>query len=182
MSKRIFKSDLSISGISNIISQLHDYEDEIIVKANMVVRQLAEMGIKVAEYSVYNEFRPFIDFVYKPDFMTETEVEGNLIGKDNTLIQRVWYGRKGQMAGVAYISPVMMSEFGAGPYAQQGHRGSFPGQKHAFEPKWFWRDEAGMLHSSEEDYTMVATQPMYHAFIEMMQKADKVVRQVFGVE
>lgn len=180
MSKRNFKSNLSISGINNIVSQLTDYEDEILVKAEMMVRQLADMGIRVAEYSVYNEFRPFIDFVYKPDHTTDTEVEGNLIGKDNRLIQRVWYGRKGQMVGTAYISPVMMSEFGAGPYAQEGHRGTFPGQKHAFESKWFWRDDAGELHSSEEDYTMIATQPMYHALVEMMQRVDEVARMVFG--
>ena len=180
MSKRIFKSDLSTDGITNIISQLYDYEDEIIVKAEMMVRLLADMGIRVAEYTVHEEFRPFIDFVYKPDIRTDTEVEGNLIGKDNTLIHRVWYGRKGQLVGSAFISPVMMSEFGAGPYAQNGHRGTFPGQKHAFETQWFWRDEAGELHSSEEDYTMVATQPMYHAFIEMMQKVDHVAKQVFG--
>ena len=181
MSKRKFKSNLSVDGIQNIVDQLHDYaDDELLVKAEMIVRQLAFMGIKVAEYSVFSDFRPYIEFVYKPDFTTDTEVEGNLIGQDTTLIHRVWYGRKGNVAGQADVSPVMMSEFGAGPYAQNGHRGSFPGQKHAMQSKWFWRDADGTLHSSEEDYTMVATQPMYHAFVEMMQRVDEVAKQVFG--
>ena len=180
MSNRTFKSNLSVDGINNLIDQLQGYEDELLIKAELMIRELARYGIKAAEFNVYNKFRPFVDFVYKLDFMTDTEVEGNLIGQDNSLIQRVWYARKGQLAGVAYISPVMMSEFGAGPYAQEGHRGTFPNQKHAFESKWFWRDSSGKLHSSEEDYTMKATQPLYHAFVEMMQKADQVAREVFG--
>ena len=182
MSKRIFKSDLSTNGISNIVSQLKDYEDEIIVKANMVVRQLAEMGIRVAEYSVYPEFQPHIDFVYEPlSSSTEYRVDGQLVGRDNSVIHRVWYGRKGKMAGEADISPILMSEFGAGFYAEKDHRGTFPGQKHAMESQWFWRDASGELHSADEDYTMIATQPMYRAFVEMKQRVEEVVRNVFGL-
>ena len=86
------------------------------------------------------------------------------------------------MAGQADISPILMSEFGAGPYAHSGHRGTFPGQKHADQPQWFWRDQSGVLHSSEDDYGMVSTQPMYRAFIEMKQRVEEVVRIVFGLE
>ena len=180
MSKRTFKSDLSVNGIENIIGQLVSYEDEILIKAEQMIKELSLYGIKAAKYSVCNAFKPYVDFMYSLDFMTDTEVEGNLVGEDNTLLQRVWYNRKGQLTGVAYISPIMMSEFGAGPHALEGHRGTFPSQKHAFDEKWFWRDEAGKLHPSDEDYTMVATQPMYHAFVEMIQRIDTVAKEVFG--
>lgn len=180
MSKRKFKSNLSVDGIQNIVDQLHSYEDEILLKAEQMIKELALCGIKVAEVNVYNTFKPYIDFSYSLDFMTDTVVEGNLVAQDNSLIQRVWYSRNGNLSGVAYISPSMMSEFGAGPFAIEGHRGTFPGQKHAMQDKWFWRDESGKLHSSNEDYTMVATQPMYHAFVEMIQKVDEVAKKVFG--
>ena len=183
MSKRIFKSNLSVAGLHNMISDLHDYaNDELYVKADMMVRLLADYGIRVAEYSVYDEFRPHIDFVYEPlSTSTDYRVDGQLVGKDNSVIHRIWYGRKGKVAGSADVSPILMSEFGAGPYANKDHRGTFPKQKHAMESKWYWRDQAGELHSSDEDHTMISTQPMYHAFIEMVQKADMVARQVFGV-
>ena len=182
MSKRIFKSDLSVDGIQNIINQLHDYaDDELYVKAEMMVRQLADMGIRVAEYSVYDVFRPHIDFVYEPlSTTTDYRVDGQLVGRDNSVIHRVWYSRLGAFQGEADVSPILMSEFGAGPYALHGHRGTFPKQRNAFKSEWFWYDVSGKKHSSEEDYTMIATQPMYHALVEMMQKVDMVARMVFG--
>ena len=166
-----------------MISDLHDYaDDELYVKADMMVRLLADYGIRVAEYSVYDEFRPHIDFVYEPlSTSTDYRVDGQLVGRDNSVIHRVWYSRLGAFSGEADVSPILMSEFGAGPYALQGHRGTFPNQRNAFKSEWFWYDVSGKKHSSEEDYKMIATQPMYHAFIEMVQKADMVARQVFGV-
>ena len=180
MSRRIFKSNLSVDGITNLISQLQGYEDEIMVKAEMMVRLLADFGIRAAEYSVYDDYRPHIDFVYEPLSRDVDMVEGQLVGRDNSVIHRVWYTRLGAVSGEADVSPILMSEFGAGPYALNGHRGTFPNQRNAFKSEWFWYDVSGKRHSSEEDYHMIATQPMYHAFVEMMQKADHVARQVFG--
>ena len=72
-----------------------------------------------------------------------------------------------------------MSEYGAGWYALNGHRGTFPGQTHAFESEWFWYDVFGRKHSSEEDYHMIATQPMYKALIDMIQNVQAVAKEVF---
>ena len=73
-----------------------------------------------------------------------------------------------------------MSEYGAGFYALNGHRGTFPGQRHAFKSEWFWYDGNGVKHSSEEDYHMIATQPMYRALVDMMLNVEKVAKEVFG--
>ena len=178
MSNRVFKGDLSTEGINGIIAQLQRYNDvDLPHMADEIVRRLAEIGITVAEYSVYSTFRPYIEFRYEPESLGV----GELVGSDNALIHRIWYTKGGAVKGDADISPLLMSEYGAGPYALEGHRGTFPEQKHAFESEWFWYDSGGVKHSSEEDYTMVSTQPMYRALIEMTNKAVEVAKEVFSV-
>lgn len=179
MSNRVYKSDLSTEGLKNLISQLEDYADsQLPYIADTIVRRLAQLGIKVAEYSVMNDWRPCIEFKYIPMRLGA----GNLTGWDITPIHRIWYtsGGKNAKKREADISPLLMSEFGAGWYALHGHRGTFPGQTHAFESEWFWYDANGHKHSSEEDYHMVATQPMYKAFVEMMLKVEEVAIEVFS--
>lgn len=178
MSNRVFKGNLSTEGIKSIIDQLQHYADvDLPHLADELVRRLAEIGITVAEYSVYSTFRPYIEFRYD----TKSLGVGELVGQDNALIHRVWYTKGGDIKGEADISPLLMSEYGAGPYAMTGHRGTFPGQTHAFQSEWYWYDASGEKHSSEEDYTIIATQPMYRALIEMMQKVTAVAKEVFSV-
>ena len=178
MSNRVYKGDLSTEGIKDIIAQLKHYGDvDLPHLADVLVRRLAEIGITVAEYTVYSDFRPYIEFRYDSEGLGV----GELVGSDNALIHRIWYTKGGDVAGEADISPLLMSEFGAGPYALTGHRGTFPGQHNAFRSEWFWYDEAGTKHSSEEDYTMIATQPMYKALVEMMNKAVAIAKEVFSV-
>ena len=177
MSNRVFKGDLSTEGIQSIISQLNDYKNISLPEiADTIVRELAAIGIKVAEYTVYGDWREYIEFRYEP----LGEGEGELIGQDISPIHRIWYTKGGQVSGEADISPILMSEYGAGPYAANGHRGTFPDQKHAFQSEWFWYDASGIKHSSEEDYHIISTQPMYRALTEMMAKATQVVKEVFS--
>lgn len=177
MSNRVYKSDLSVKGIDNLISQLKHYADvDLAVISDKIVQRLAEVGMKVAEYSVYSDWRSYIEFRYERN----STGDGELVGQDNTLIHRVWYTKSGLKSGEADISPLLMSEYGAGFYALAGHRGTFPGQHNAWKSVFYWTDANGVTHSSEEDYHMIATQPMYKAFIEMMQKAESVVREVFS--
>lgn len=175
MSNRVLTSNLSTTGLNRLISQLKDYANNLDYIANEIVEKLAERGIRVAEYSVYGDWRSFIEFKYEPINLGE----GELVGSDTKIIHRVWYTRLGAVSGEADVSPLLMSEYGAGPYALYGHRGTFPGQKNAFKSEWYWYDVFGRKHSSEEDYHMVSTQPMYRAFIDMMQSIDKVAREVF---
>ena len=177
MSNRVFKGSLSTEGIQSIIDQLNHYANvDLPHLADELVRRLAEVGITVAEYSVFSAFRPYIDFRYE----TKSLGVGELVGQD-TLIHRVWYTKGGAVKGEADISPLLMSEYGAGPYALQGHRGTFPNQTHAFQSEWYWYDASGTKHSSEEDYTIISTQPMYKALVEMMNKVTAIAKEVFSV-
>lgn len=179
MSNKVFKSDLSTEGLNRLIGQLKNYRDELDIIADEIVNKLAERGIKVAEYSVMSDWRSLIEFKYEPKNLGD----GELIGQDLTLIHRIWYTSEHpniRNQREAYVSPLWMSEFGAGPYALDGHRGTFPAQRNAFKSEWFWFDGNGNQHSSEEDYHMVATQPMYKAFVDMMVNAEKVVKEVFS--
>lgn len=179
MSNRTFRSNLSTEGLNKLIGQLKTYEDELDILADEIVQELADRGIRVAEYSVYGDWRPCIEFRYEPKNLGE----GELIGEDITLIHRIWYTSKNvniKNQREAYVSPLLMSEYGAGFYALNGHRGTFPGQRHAFKSKWFWYDANGVKHSSEEDYHMIATQPMYRALVDMMLNVEKVAKEVFG--
>ena len=178
MSKKVLTSNLSTEGINKLIKQLNTYKDELDIIADEIVQRLAERGIKVAEYSVMSDWRQCVEFKYEPKNLGE----GELIGKDTTLIHRIWYTsdkpnlRKKKEAD---ISPLWMSEFGAGQYALEGHRGTFPGQHQAFKSVWYWYDAAGNRYSSEDDYHMVSTQPMYRAFVDMMTNVEKVAKDVF---
>jgi len=179
MVNRIFSSDLSTEGLNRLIGQLNAYGDELDILADEMVQKLAEIGIAVAEYSVYGDWRECIEFKYEPMNLGE----GELIGSDITLIHRIWYTSDHpsiRNQREAYVSPLWMSEYGAGPYAAEGHRGTFPAQRNAFKSEWFWYDASGNRHSSEEDYHMVATQPMYRALVAMMEKATEVAKEVFS--
>ena len=177
MSNRIFKSDLSTEGLNGIIEQLRQYADvDLPMMADEFVRRLAEIGIQVAEYAVVGEFKDCIEFKYIPMRMGA----GNLTAWDIQPIQRIWYTKGGAVSGEADISPILMSEYGAGPHAIEGHRGTFPGQKYAFRSVWYWYDKNGEKHSSNDDTSMIPTQPMYKALVEMMEKVKTVAKEVFS--
>lgn len=175
---RVLTSDLSTQGLNRLIRQLKDFRDDLDVIADEIVNKLAERGIRVAEYSVYSDWRDLIEFRYEPMNLGE----GELVGESIQLIHRVWYTSSTpsiQNEREAYVSPMLMSEYGAGPHALEGHRGTFPGQRHAFKSEWRWFDRNGTPHSSKDDDHMIATQPMYKAFLEMMQEVEKVAKEVF---
>ena len=178
MSNRVLKSNLSTEGINALIAQLTEYSNNLEIIADKIVRRLAEMGIEVAQSVVYADWRQCIEFKYIPMKMGA----GNLTAWDIEPIHRVWYtsdNKQIRKQKEADVSPLLMSEFGAGWYALEGHRGTFPGQHNAYKSVWYWYDEAGNRYSSEDDYHMVATQPMYRAFAEMMVIAERVVKEVF---
>lgn len=175
MSNRVLKSNLSTEGLQIVIEQLQKYSADLPVIADRIVRRLAERGLKVAEYSVYADWRQCIEFLYIPMRLGT----GNVTAREIAPLHRVWYSKSGAISGEADISPLLMSEYGAGPYALTGHRGTFPGQHNAFKSEWFWYDINGHKHSSEEDYHMVATRPMYNALVDMIVNAERVAKEVF---
>ena len=179
MSNRVLSSGLSTAGINKLISELKSLENNLDFIAEEIVEKLAERGIKVAEYCVYSDWRSLVEFKYEPISLGE----GEFVGEDVRLIHSIWYTNadpKIRKQRDAYVSPLLMSEYGAGPYAVAGHRGTFPGQRHAFKSEWSWFDASGKRHTSEEDYHKISTQPMYRAMYEMMESVEKVAKEVFS--
>ena len=178
---RKLKSNLSTNGIQNLIAELNTYTLDLTMYCDELVKRLAEEGIRVAIYHVYSEFEPYVEFDYESTGIGE----GRLIGKSTKLIHRVWYKKNGNdISGEYDISPILMAEFGAGWYASTNpwdSVGSTRGTlgKNGNRDEWFWYDESGVKHSSNEDYTMNPTRPMYNAFLEMMEKVYTIAKEVF---
>lgn len=184
MAKLVFKSDLSVKGLKQLSQDLLTYAGTTLnIKSNAYVKALAERGITAAEGHVEGEFKPCVEFVFEKKGFGK----GSLIGRNKTLIHRVWYTKSGEVQGENDISPILMAEWGAGKYAEEGHRGTFP--RHdgktpslGVQDKWFWLDESGVKHSSDEDSLMIPTHPMHHAYIEMISVYKEVAKEVFGNE
>lgn len=52
MSKKIFKTDLSVSGIKALQKQLQDYQKDLTKKCEEFVRRLAEKGVEIAKMKI----------------------------------------------------------------------------------------------------------------------------------
>ena len=87
----------------------------------------------------------------------------------------------------AEVNPILMLEFGSGfegappqsilDGAVYVGQGSFPGQKHAFDPQgWFYRDEHGHAVRS---YGEIAHYPIQRAYDYMVTQVDNCIRKVF---
>lgn len=137
-------------------------------------------GIEVATANCH-EYGTYISF--------SKEVKGKMvtvIAKDNQLIPITWLvndpNGKGMIDKTVEISPLLMTEFGSGQYAvndfgdPDGGRGTFPGQKHAWQSKWYWVGEDKQLHSSSGQ---VPERPMYNSFMTLMNEIDSIARSIF---
>lgn len=179
--KKTFKATLSTKSISDLIVELEKYTYfELPYKCDLFIQKLAETGIRVAIANVYSDFAPCVDFTYEPI----GECQGELVGKTTKFIHRVWYKKNGDVSGEYDISPIAMAEFGAGLYASTNPwglpstRGSLG--KNGMKDVWYWYDEGGQKHSSDDDSKIVPQRPMYRAFVEMMDKCQSVAKEVFG--
>lgn len=184
--KYSFKGNLSTKGIRDILRGLDNYRDTILPdKCYLFMQRLAEKGIEVAYYSMDSEFAPCVEFHYEFVGRDINKSEGMLVGKTTKFIHRVWYKPNGEESGSYDISPLAMAEFGAGWYASTNPWDSVPSTrgslgKNGLKSVWYWYDENGVKHSSEEDHTINPTHPMYRAFQQMMNECENVAHEVFG--
>lgn len=180
MAKRVFKSDLSVKGINNLIKQLEDYQQSLIQKCETFVKRLAEEGITVAQENTGN-FGKYIAFSVE----TEPDVYGCtaiLLATDTGTIRSEWQTKDG--IKTADVSPLLMAEFGSGLKAQNPFdvsgvgTGTFPGGSHGSDPNgWWYMDLDGVWHHS---YGMSPKQPMYKATMAMQEKIIEIAMEVFG--
>ena len=167
----------SLDNLDVLIDYLEDYKNGLDAKARMVSEKLADLGISIAQRNVGGGLGKYVTF------SKQIGNEEVMFCASSDLITVTWDTKDGVRS--ADISPVLMCEFGAGQYADNpfdnlqgiGGRGTFPNQTHADDPNgWWYHNDTGWHHS----YGIHPTQPMYHAYIGMLEDVEKVAREVFG--
>ena len=179
MSKKVFKSDLSVKGIEALKRQLLQYKDNLPIKCEKLVSRLLQSGIAVSKARI-NE-SPLGKYV-----TVTTNISADKMGCKGILLAK---GAVKEQEGYAPFSILLAIEFGAGvhynptpnpligsefPYGV----GTFPGQTHAYQDTWFYWDE-----NSQEwkpTHGVKATMPMYSADMEIIQNVVKFAKEVFA--
>lgn len=168
---------LNSKDISNAIHQIEQFKNELFTKMELFCNELAEIGIEVIQDNVKievdGEVRNFGDSVVFKKDMTNTEsgVSCLLVVTGNEFLKE-W------TTGSAKVNPLLMAEFGSGAYAVGGAQGTFPNQKHAMHPPWYWTDMSGKMHRS---YGNEPSRPLYKAKLEMESQIAEVAERVFSV-
>ena len=179
MSKKVFKADLSVSGLSDLKRQLLQYKDELPTKCEKLVSRLLQSGVSVSQTKISES--PLGKYV-----TVTTNISSDKMGCKGILLAK---GEVKEQEGYAPFSILLAIEFGAGihynptpnPNADKFGLGvgTFPGQVHAFEDTWFYWDE-----NSQEwkpTHGVKATMPMYSADMEIVKNVTKIAKEVFGV-
>ena len=166
---------LSPESIQQAREQLSNINGLLREKIREFVEELANVGVQVAESNT-GEYRDAIKF--------EVNVSDTTFGSTATItmsdkykIIREWRYRGGNKQ--AEVSPSLMAEYGSGKFAVDGHRGTFPGQKHAWENEWHWTTLDNVHHKSSGE---TPTRPMFTAYTRL-NDADtvlEVAKRVFA--
>ena len=180
MAKKVFKTDLSVSGLNDLKRQLLQYKDEFPTKCEKLVSRLLQRGIAVSQTKISES--PLGKYV-----TVTTNISADKMGCKGILLAK---GAVKEQEGYDPFSILLAIEFGAGAHfnptpnplsAEMGYGvGTFPGQVHAMEPGgwYFWSEEKQQwIHS----YGVKATMPMYSADMEIIKNVTKIAKEVFGV-
>ena len=179
MAKRTININLfDGKSIESAIKTIEQYRNDLPRKCQEICRRLSEEGVRVADVAInsvpigktitlttdINPSKMGCKAIMK---MTgkETRTEDGRIFRTHLAIE---FG-----AGIRYnpTANPKSSEFGMGV-------GTFPGQSHAFQSEgWYYFDSNGEWRHS---YGVQASMPMYKASVEMRQKIDSIVKEVFG--
>lgn len=179
MGKRI-TVELNGESIQNAIDEIEQYKESLIWKCTVFVTELQKIGIEIAR-SQSGEYGGYIVFEKTDAEQTGAGARCAISARDAQKIIRRWRYKGGWKE--AEISPLLMAEFGSGHLAEVLDpvpgvgQGTFPGQKHAFDPEgWSYTNETGYHRSVGE----APSHPMHNAVIEMKYEIIKVARRVFG--
>lgn len=182
---RVISGQLNTADITRMIKQLEDYNNELMRKCEELVNELADIGIRLAESRLSGivdestliegntalDFSDMVWFEKRIDPPLGDTVTGLIIPYSQPYI-KTWQG------GSAQVDPLLMAEFGSGNFAIDGHRGTFPNQKHADQDKWGWKEVGSdEIHWSSG---VIPTRPIFYAVEEMRNEIDGVVARVFG--
>lgn len=178
MARKTIKIDLfDGKSLQQAIKQIEAYRDDLPRKCQEICRRLAEEGVKVADVAINSV--P----IGKTITLT-TDINPSKMGCKAIMKMT---GRETRTEDGRIFYTALAIEFGAGiRYNQTANPkasefgmgvGTFPGQTHAENPEgWYYLDSNGEWKHS---YGVRASMPMYKASVEMRQKIDSIVREVF---
>ena len=169
MAKQI-KFGLSVSEIQQAKKQLQQYQAELNVKTNTLIKRLAQLGLETS----------------KAVIARHTKGSGETLG--SARIETTSAGEIVRMSVVVESDAILFLEFGSGITYNEGEGnplaselgygvGTYPGQTHAYDPNgWWYQDDNGEWKHS---FGIKADMPMYKASRAMRDNLSKVAREVF---
>ena len=179
MARKNIKIDLfDGKSLQQAIKQIESYRDDLPRKCQEICRRLAEEGVRVADAAINSV--P----IGKTITLT-TDINPSKMGcraimrmtgrETRTEDGRIFYTALAIefSAGVRYASTASprASDFGMGT-------GTFPDSKHSWQMEgWYYLGDDGNWHHS---FGVQASHPLYSAGMEMRQKIDSIVKEVFG--
>lgn len=180
MRKKNIKINLFDGGksLQEAIRQIEQYRDELPRKAQQLCQRLAEEGVKVADVAINS-------VPIGRTITLTTDINPSKMGcramlkmtgrETRTEDGRVFYTALAIefSAGVRYANTASprASNFGMGT-------GTFPDAKHSWQMEgWYYLGDDGNWHHS---FGVQASHPLYSASMEMRQKIDSIVKEVFG--
>lgn len=182
MARISIKTKVSLDGIDTTIRKLEDYIERLQSRTEIFVQRLADVGINVAKQNVLVEDNGlWIDrsnlVYFEKNVASSVDGAVCIIVPFSTPYVSTWRKSKDGDLLVAEVDPLLMAEFGSGARAIEGHRGTFPNQKHADEGAWAWYDQYGVKHYSSGG---TPSRPIYKAKEEMKQQIQLVALEVFS--
>lgn len=178
------KVSLDTDEIDALIKDIEAYRDSLSAKCVIFLERLADEGITIAERHV----GPWTQIAFVRTVIPHRDgAVGMMTGyAPIQIIEWQFYNS----IKSAELSPILMAEFGSGQYASDARgrvnqhyaamvgagRGTFPGQTHATEDSWRWKDLNGDWHQSSG---LRPEMPMYYAARRMRRQIERIGRQVF---
>lgn len=147
-------------------------------KIQAFLEALKDRGIEVAQANC-GQYGTNISF-------SKTDIEGHTLTvvASDTPISRTWLYKGGYKT--VEISPLLMAEFGSGNFAIEDElgfapvevgRGTFPDQKHANEPEWWWVEDYGQPKQKSSGES--PTRPMYTSYMTLVQEIQSIAQSIF---
>ena len=179
MAKQTININLfSQKSIQNAIKQIEQYRDDLPRKCQEICRRLSEEGVRVADAAINSV--PIGKTITLTTDINPSKMGCQAIMKmtgreTRTEDGRVFYTALAIefSAGVRYANTASprASNFGMGT-------GTFPDAKHSWQMEgWHYLGDDGNWHHS---FGVQASHPLYSASMEMRQKIDSIVKEVFG--
>ena len=164
--------------IQNAIKQIEKYRDDLPRKCQEICRRLSEEGVRVADAAINSV--PIGKTITLTTDINPSKMGCQAIMKMTGRETRSEDGRTFYTAlaiefsaGVRYANTASpkAKDFGMGT-------GTFPNAKHSWQTEgWYYLGDDGNWHHS---FGVQASHPLYSAGMEMRQKIDSFVKEVFG--